>query len=141
VSIVDRTRTIRWLGWSLPIIASALILVDVSSGRAERSSSLMVFAIVTGVLGLGFVMWARSSPSKTAPMLHRTHRPGLTVMSWGAIAACIVALIYLDFSGPQRSWQQKAYSVALPLILIVSDNLVLMSIRYLRTRRQNLARS
>jgi hypothetical protein len=112
-----------------------LFLADVYSGHIERSLSLAVLALSIGLVGLGFDLWARSSPGKFSQMVNtRKHSVALNILFFATMAALVAAPMYFVFFEPQWNWPREAFSTGRVVFLIVSYNLVVASVRYLRIR-------
>jgi len=131
---VDWIRTIRWARWILPIVAMALFFVAADFVRAERSMPLAFLAFILASVGLGFDLWVRSSPGKPIPMTRLSKHPLLVnTLFFATMAALLATLIRFNFFfDPRWNWLRKTFSIALPLILLLSYNLLLSYIRGLR---------
>jgi hypothetical protein len=134
---LDRIRKIRWIGWSLPILAAALFFVDVYSGHIERSLSLAVFALVLGVLGLGLDLWVRSSPGEHMPVVDaRKHPVVMRAVFFGGSIVSVIVLVQA-IRDPQWGWRRTLLTLLIYVFSVASYNLLIAIVRYIRTRTHN----
>jgi ABC-type sulfate transport system permease component len=115
-----------------------MLFVAAYSNNSEWSVPLTIFTALLFVVGLGCDLWVRSSPARPAPVVHAPKHPRvLKAVFFGTMVALFAALIHFDFFlDPPWSWRRKTFSIAFPLIFLLSYNLLIAYVR--QVRRQNL---
>jgi hypothetical protein len=102
--------------------------------------SLAVFALVVGVLGLGLDVWARSSPGGRTPVIDARKHPVLTRVAFFSVLVILtLVLVQPIFSDPQWSLRRDLLTILISVLLLVSFNLLITFVRYLRTRTHHSA--
>ena len=137
---MTRIRKIRWIGWTLPIIAGAIVYADLASGHIAKSMFWTLFALILGAIGLALYIWASTTPGEPVFLFSsHKHTRAKTVLFFGTMAALTVALIRMTLFDPQRSGWRDLRSAVFSIVLIVTYWPLIALIRYLRSRGRNSA--
>jgi uncharacterized membrane protein YjjP (DUF1212 family) len=120
-----------------------LLFLAVYYGPIDRSLPLAIFALITGMVGLGFDLWVRSSPTQLTQVIHAPKHPlALNVVFFGVMAALLATLIrFYFFLDTRWNWRRRTFSIAFPIVLLVCYNLVILAVRNLRMKKQNSTNS
>ena len=132
---MNRIRKIKWIGWTLVIIAGLIFCIDISSGHFETSNSLFIFAIILGAFGLGLYTWVNTTPGESLLLIRPRKGPLTSIVFWGTMAALASVLVWLTFFDTQHSWRKNLRSAVFSIVLLFTYGSLVTLIRYLRSRQ------